>query len=417
MSFGQRLRHAWDVLRNKDPSTDYGYIEGASYSRRPDRPTMHLGGTDSILTPIYNKLAIDVAALSFEEVKVDQNGRYKSTIRSGLTECLQVSANIDQSARMFKQECCMNLFEEGCIAIVPTKTDVDPANNGGYSIEELRVGTIQEWFPEDVRISLYNDRTGLKEEIIYPKRLTAIVENPFYAVMNETNSLIRTVMKSFDYQQKMNNIISSGKLNMIIQLPWSVHTAKKKALADSHLANIENQLETSEHGIAYIDATEKIIQLNRSVENNFTEQIKFALDTLYAQLGLTEAIMNNTAGEQEMLNYYNRTVEPIAEALASEMNRKFLTKTGRTRGHAVMYFRDPFKLVPVEKLAEIADKFTRNEILSSNEVRAIIGYRPVEDPRADELRNKNLNLQEGVDPMRTTDTSDEDEEDIQNGSI
>lgn len=402
ITFGGRLRHAWNVIRNKDPSVDMNLIpQGASYSVRPDRPYWRFGNAQAILAPIYNKISVSLASLTFMQVKANENGQFKEKVSSGLTECLTIGANIDQSARAFKQECCITLLEEGCIAIVPTKTDIDPIGNGGYKIEELRVGTINEWFPEDVRINLYNDETGLKEDVILPKKFVAIVENPFYAVMNEANTIIKTVMQDFNYLNKINHTLSSGKLNLIVQLPYSTKSTTKKKIADDHIAEVEKQLNNSEHGIAYIDATEKVIQLNRSLENNLMEQLKFMLSTLYSQLGLTEAVVNGTASEQEMLNYYNQCIEPIAEAIALEMNRKFLTKTARTQGHMIMFFRNPFKLVPVEKLAEIADKLTRNAILSSNEVRAIIGYRPSEDPRADELRNKNLNVEEGYEPITT----------------
>lgn len=402
MKFGDRLRHAFDVLRNKDPSSYYN-IEGASYSVRPDRPIMHYGKSQSILAPIYTRLAIDVSQLDFREVLTDQNGRYKDTIKSGLTECLTIAANLDQGSRAFIRECCMNLFEDGVIAIMPTKTDIDPLENGGYKIEELRVGEILEWFPEDVRVRIYNDKTGLKEEIVYPKRLLAIVENPFYAVMNESNTVIRSVMSNFNYLEKVNSQTTSGKMNLIVQLPYPTNSERKREIAKAHIKEIETQMSTSDHGIAYIDATEKVIQLNRSVENNFVTQIEFMLKTLYSQLGLTEAVMNGTASEEEMLNYYNRAIEPIASAIAEEMNRKFLTKTGRTQGHKIMFFRDPFKLVPANQLSEIMDKLTRNEIFSTNDSRAVMGYKPIDDPRADELRNKNLNIQEGYEPITTKD--------------
>lgn len=401
-TFGGRLRHAFSILRNKDPSNrPYYDIEGASYSTRPDRPSSyHYGGSQSILAPIYTRLAIDVSQLNFMEVLTDQNGDYKEKVKSGLTECLTITSNIDQAARAFIRECCMNLFEEGCIAIMPTKTDVDPMENGGYKIKELRVGEILEWFPEDVRVRMYNDRTGLKEELVYPKKLLSIVENPFYAVMNESNTVIKRVMSNFNYLEKVNSQTTSGKMNLIIQLPYPTNSNKKKKLANEHIKEIETQMSTSEHGIAYIDATEKVIQLNRAVDTDFISQIDFMLKTLYSQLGLTEGVMNGTASEEEMLNYYNRAVEPIASAIAEEMNRKFLTQTARSQGHKVMFFRDPFKLVPVQQLAEIGDKLTRNEVLSSNEVRSSIGYRPADDPRANELRNKNLNIQEGYEPIK-----------------
>lgn len=400
LTFGGRLRHAWDVFRNKDPSQDTYYnINSVSYSHRPDRPYFRMGNAQSILTPIYTKIAVDVASLSFMEVKTDNNGKYLDKFKTGLTECLTVGANIDQSAREFKQECVMTLLEEGCIAIVPTKTDIDPIDNGGYKIEELRVGTIKEWFPKDVRVTLYNDETGYKDEIVLPKKMVAIVQNPFYSVMNESNTVISMLMRDFNYLDKLNGHLSSGKLNLLLQLPYSTSSPKKKEVADRHIKDIDLQMSTSEHGIAYVDATEKVIQLNRAIDNNFVEQITYVMNLLESQLGITQSIMNGTAGEQEILNYYNRTIEPIAEELALEMSRKFLTKTARTQGHFVLFFRDPFKLVPVEKLAEIVDKLTRNEILSTNETRSIIGYKPSDDPRADELRNKNLNTEEGYEPI------------------
>lgn len=387
-SLGSRLRHAWDVFRNKDPSQK---DNGPEYSDHPDRRVFHFGNERSIIASIYNRISLDVAALKFEEVKVDSNGNFVDTVRSGLTECLTVEANIDQSGPDLIQDACMRMFDDGKVAIVPTKTDFDPQISSSYKIRNLRTAEIIGWMPDAVRLRIYNDVTGFHEECVLPKNVVAIIVNPFYTVMNETNSTLQRLIRKLNYLDAIDKQSSSGKLDILVQLPFAVKTAKKKEMAESRRKDIEMQLEGSKYGIAYIDSTERVTQLNRPAENNLMSQIEYLTKMLYGQLGLTEDVMNGVADEQTMLNYYNRCVEPIASAIVQQILRTFLTKTARTQGHSIKYFRDPFKLVPVEQIAEIADKMTRNEILTSNEVRGIIGYKPSDDPRADELRNKNLN--------------------------
>lgn len=408
LSLGSRLRHAWDVFRNKDPSFD----KGPEYSRRPDQPTFNFGNERSIVAAVFNRISVDVSSMSFGEVLVDQNGNYQDKVPSGLTECLTVQANIDQSGAQLIQDICMNLFDEGVVAIVPVEADFDPIATGSYDIRSLRVGEIVGWMPEHIRVRLYNDKKGFREDFVLPKKIVAIVENPFYAVMNESNSTLQRLIRKLNYLDAIDKQSSSGKLDLIIQLPYTLRTESKRAQAAQRKKDIEMQLEGSKHGIAYIDASERVTQLNRPVENNMMNQIEYLTKMFYGQLGITEDVMNGVADEKTMLNYYNRSVEPVATAIVNAMIRTFLTKTARTRGHTIKYFRDPFKLVPVEQIAEIADKMTRNEILTSNEVRGIIGYKPSQDPRADELRNKNLNAQNDQlgkvpTPEEETDVSEE----------
>lgn len=390
LSIGARLRHAWSVFRNKDPSFD----TGPEYSVRPDQPTFHFGNERSIIAAVFNRIAVDVASMKFEEVVVDQNGNYQDVVTSGLTEALTVQANIDQSGPQLIQDICMNVFDGGVIALVPTVADFDPITTGSYDIRELRVGEIIGWMPEHVRVRLYNDKKGFREDFVLPKKMVAIVENPFYSVMNEPNSTLQRLIHKLNILDAIDKQSGSGKLDIIIKLPFAINTERKQNRAEQRRKDIEMQLEGSKYGIAYIDTTEQITQLNRPAENNLMNQIDYLTKMLYGQLGITEDVMNGVADEQTMLNYYNRSVEPVASAIVNAMIRKFLTKTARTKGHTIKYFRDPFKLVPVEQIAEIADKMTRNEILTSNEVRGIIGYKPSEDPRANELRNKNLNAQD-----------------------
>jgi len=393
-SFRTRLQHAWNAFNDKDtarPINDLGMGSGA----KPDRPRFRYGNERSIVSSIYTRIAIDVAAIMIQHVKMDQNGRYIKAMDSGLNECLTLAANKDQTGRAFIQDVAMSMFDEGCVAIVPVDTTLDPKISGGYDINSLRTAKIIEWFPNHVRVRLYNDRKGFKEEITLPKSMVAIIENPLYSVMNEPNSTPKRLINKLNLLDAIDQQSGSGKLDVIIQLPYVVKSQTRKDQAEARRKDIEMQLAGSKYGIAYIDGTERVTQLNRPAENNLMTQIEYLTRMLYSQLGMTEAILDGTADEKTMINYYNRTVEPVIAAIADGMKRSFLTKTARTQGQTIMYFRDPFKLVPVSELADIADKFTRNEIMSSNEIRAIIGYKPSDDPAADELRNKNLNKQAG----------------------
>ena len=385
-----RLQHAWSAFTNKPTAPVYRDL-GQGSSIRPDRTTLSYGNERSIVQSIYTRLGIDVASVNIQHVRHDQNGRYTDIVNSGLQTCLTVEANIDQSGRALLQDIAMSMFDEGSVAIVPVETNLNPTLTGGYDILSLRTGKIIEWYPQHVRVKLYNDKTGLKEEIMLPKKVVAIIENPLYSVMNEPNSTLKRLIRKLNLLDANDEKASSGKLDIIIQLPYSIKSEMRKNQAEDRRKDIEAQLTGSAYGIAYIDGTEKITQLNRPAENNLMGQIEYLTSMLYSQLGLTESIFNGTADEKEMLNYYNRTIEPILSAVVEGMDRKFLTKTARTQGQRLQFFRDPFKLVPVTELANIADKFTRNEILSSNEIRSIIGYKPSTDPSADALRNKNIN--------------------------
>lgn len=392
LTFGERLKHSWNAFMNKDPTEDKRYIElGPSNSRRPDmfRPTR--GTEKTIVTAIYTRIAMDVAKLDVEHVKVDDNGRYVDTIKSGLNYALTTEANIDQTGRAFIQDVVMSMFDEGCVAIVPVDTTLNPLKTGSYDIQTMRVGSIVEWFPQYVKVKLYNDRTGKHEEKILPKKMVAIIENPLYSVMNEPNSVAKRLIRKLNILDAVDEQSGSGKLDLIIGLPYVIKTEARREQAERRRKDIEEQLSGSKYGIAYTDGTEHITQLNRSVENNMFNQIQYLTEMLYNQLGMTKGVFDGTATEEEMLNYQSRTIEPIVSAITEEMSRKFLTKTARSQNQTIMFFTDPFSLTPTEKLAEIADKLTRNAILSSNELRAIIGYKPVDDQRADELSNKNIN--------------------------
>lgn len=392
LTFGERLKHSWNAFMNKDPTEDKRYIElGPSNTRRPDmfRPTR--GTEKTIVTAIYTRIAIDVAALDIEHVKVDVNGRYVETIKSGLNYALTTEANIDQTSRAFVQDVVMSMFDEGCVAIVPVDTTYNPLKTGSYDIQTMRVGSVVEWFPQYVKVKLYNDRTGKHEEKILPKKMVALIENPLYAVMNEPNSVAKRLIRKLNLLDAVDEQSGSGKLDLILGLPYVIKTEARREQAERRRKDIEEQLSNSKYGIAYTDGTEHITQLNRSVENNMFNQIQFLTEMLYNQLGMTKGVFDGTASQEEMLNYQSRTIEPIVSAITEEMSRKFLTKTARSQYQTIMFFNDPFKLTPTDKIADIADKFTRNEILSSNEFRAIMGYKPVDDPRADELRNKNIN--------------------------
>lgn len=392
-TFTNRLKSAWNAFMNRDPPR-YQDL-GTSYSYRPDRIKMVGGNEKSIITAIYNKIAMDCAAVEIVHAKLDDNDRYVSPMISGLNTCLTLSANKDQTARAFRQDVVMSLFDEGCIAIVPIDTSINPTVSDSYDILSMRVGKIIQWFPDHVKVRVYNDRLGRYDDIIAAKSSTAIIENPLYAVMNEQNSVVQRLRRKLSLLDIADEQTTSSRLNMIIQLPYVIKTEARRAEANKRRQEIEDQLVNSKYGIAYADGTEKIIQLNRALDNNLMSQIEYLTNMVYSQLGITQEIMNGTADEKTMQNYYSRSIEPIISAIVEEMKRKFLTKTARSQHKSIVFFRDPFKLVPVSAIAEIADKFTRNEIMSSNEMRQIVGLKPVNDSQADELRNKNLNPGEG----------------------
>lgn len=383
-----RISRAWNAFFNKTESFLNNW--GARYSTRPDRSRLSFGNERSIIAAVYNRLALDVSEMNVQHVRVDENGRYLSDVKSGLNDCLTVSANIDQTGTAFLHDVAMSLFDEGSIAIVPVDTTRDPTDSDAYDVNSLRVGKITEWYPQAVRVKVYNERTGKHEEITLPKWSVAIVENPLYAIMNEPNSTLKRLIRKLNLLDAVDEQSSSGKLDLIIQLPYLIKNAARKDQAEARRKDIEDQLRGSEYGIAYTDGTEKIVQLNRPAENNLMGQIEYLTSMLYSQLGLTMAIMDGTADEKTMINYYKRTIEPITDAIVDSMNRTFISKTARTQGQRLMVFVDPFKLVPMSVLAELADKFTRNEILTGNEFRAIIGFKPKKDPAADQLRNKNI---------------------------
>ena len=397
--FKNWVQHSWNAFSNRDP-TNWYQDRGSSSIYRPDRVRLTVGNERSIITSIYNRVAIDVSSISIQHVRLDKDDRYVETLNTGLNEALTLSANVDQTGRAFIMDVVMSMFDEGCVAIVPTDTTLDPMVSGSYDIQTMRTGKILEWFPLHVRVKLYNEKTGQKEELTLPKNMIAIIENPLYAVMNEPNSTLKRLINKLNLLDAIDQQSGSGKLDLIIQLPYVIKTAARKEQAEIRRKDIESQLAGSKYGIAYTDGTEKVTQLNRPAENNLMNQIIYLTGELYSQLGLTESIFNGTADEQEMLNYYNRTVEPILSAITDEIKRKFLTKTARSQKQSVCFFRDPFKLVPVNDLADIADKFTRNEILTSNELRAVVGYKPSSDVGADELRNKNLNPKEPINPAK-----------------
>ena len=391
-SIGSRLRHAWNAFLNRDP-TDLrpSYNMGYLSTSKPDRVRMTRSNERSIVNAIYNRIAIHVSSLSFQHVRLDQNGRYLEEIKSNLNNCLTLAANLDQTGRAFFQDLTLSMFDEGCVAVVPVDTTLNPTITGGYDILSLRVGRILEWYPTHVKVSLYNEKKGIKEDILLSKKVVAIIENPFYAVMNEHNSTLKRLIRKLNLLDAIDEQSGSGKLDLIIQLPYALKTPARFEQAERRRTDLETQLKDSQYGVAYTDATEKVTQLNRPVENNLMAQITYLTSMLYSQLGLTESVFNGTADEKEMINFYNHTVEPIGAAITDGMKRSFLTNTARTQNQSIIFLRKPFDLVPVSDMAEIADKFTRNEILSSNELRAIIGFKPSEDPKADELRNKNLN--------------------------
>ena len=391
MGIRDRLQHAWNAfVYNDNNYVDPQNLGGLS-TFKPDRVHFSRGVERSIVTSVYNRLALDVSSIAIKHVRLDENGRFKEEVDSGLQNCLNVEANIDQTGRAFLQDVVMSMLDEGCVAIVPVDTTIDPAKSGSYEINTMRTGKILEWYPAHVRVRVYNDRKGIHEEVVLPKSAVAIIENPLYAVINEPNSTMQRLIRKLNLLDVVDEQTSSGNLDLIIQLPYVIKTDARRKQAEERRKDIEMQLSGSKYGIAYTDGTERITQLNRPAENNLMKQVEYLTSMLYSQLGLTQSIMDGSADDKTMLNYYNRTVEPILAAITDEIKRKFLTKTARSQKQTVMYFRDPFKLTPVLDLAEIADKFTRNEIMTSNEIRQIVGMKPATDPSADELRNKNLN--------------------------
>ena len=407
-SFGERLKHAWNAFKSRDPTTNFiepkeFYQYGSTF--RPDRTRLRYSVEKTLMNSIINRIAMDVAAIPIRHVRVDEKGIFDSVINDSLDYVLNVEANKDQTGRAFIQDAVMSMCDEGCIAIVPVDTTLDPTHSGSYEIQSLRVGKIIQWYPDDVRVSLYNDVRGLKEEITVPKKMTAIVENPLYAVMNEHNSTLQRLIRKLNLLDTIDEQAASAKLNLLIQLPYTIKSEARQNQAEKRRKDIESQLVESKYGIAYTDATEKVTQLNRSVENDMIHQIEYLTKLFFNQLGISEGVFYGTASDSEMENYYNRTIEPIISTITNECARKFITKTGRSQGQNLMFFRDPFKLIPITEIAEITDKLTRNEVLTSNEIRAKIGFEPSDDPKADELRNSNIadskempNYEEYVDP-------------------
>ena len=404
-SFLSRLKHAWNAFfNNKDPTPKYQDI-GASYYYRPDRQRFTGGNERTIVTSVYNRIALDAAAVEIKHVRLDKNGRYLETIDSGVNRCLNEEANIDQTGRAFIQDVVMSMLDEGCVAIVPVDTTFNPNITNSYDVQSMRVGKILQWYPNHIQVRVYNEKTGNKEDIIVPKNIVGIIENPLYAVINEPNSTMQRLIRKLSLLDAVDEQSGSGKLDLIIQLPYTIKTEARRQQAEARRKEIEVQLTNSKYGIAYTDGTERITQLNRPIENNLMKQIEYLTSMLYSQLGITQSILDGTADEKTMLNYYSRSIEPIISAIVDELKRKFLTRTARSQLQSFLFFRDPFKLVPITEIATIADTFTRNEILSSNEVRQLIGIKPSSDPKADQLRNSNLNQTEDdyyVDPGNET---------------
>lgn len=385
------LKHGWNLFSyesSRNRRSDWNREYGQGYN--PTIPRLSRGAERSIITTIYSRIAVDAASIDIKHVKLDKDGRYEGDLNTPLNRCLTLEANIDQTARQFLQDVVISMLDEGCIAVVPVDTTLDPNDTGSYSIDTMRTGKIVQWYPTSVTVNLYNDKTGMREDVTVPKKNVAIIENPFYSVMNEPNSTMQRLIRKLSLMDTVDEESSSGKLDMVIQLPYVVKTETKRQQAEERRQQIEEQLKGSRYGVAYIDGTERVTQLNRSLENNFMKQVEYLTQLLFSQLGMTQSILDGTADENTMNNYYNRIIEPILAVIVDEFNRKFLTKTARSQRQCIQYFRDPFKLIPVNEVSEIADKFTRNEIMSSNEVRQIIGMKPSKDPAADELRNKNL---------------------------
>lgn len=399
LSFGSRIRRAWNVFKNRDPMTDMSWRLGYGDSQRADRVILSSNNEKTIVNAIYNRIALDVASLKFRHVRLDENERFKEEMSTGLNEVLKTEANLDQSGRAFVHDMVLSMIDEGVVAAVPVETTDDPEVSSSYDILQMRVGPIVEWYPQHVKVRLYNSVTGRRQEFTFRKRDVAILENPFYAVMNAPNSTLQRLIRKLRLLDVIDEQAGSGKLDLIIQLPYTIRSEARQQQAEVRRKSVEDQLAGNKLGIAYIDSTEKVIQLNRSVENNLLKQVEYLTSMLYSQLGFSQSILDGTADEQTMLNYQNKTVEPLASTITDEFKRKFLTKTARTQGQSVMFFTEPFRITPVSQIAEIADKFTRNEILTSNEIRQIIGIKPSDDPKADELRNSNLNQEkQGAEP-------------------
>ena len=408
LTLGSRLKHAWDVFRNREP-TYYNHNVGTGYSYRPDRPRLTRGNEKTIVTSIFNRIALDVASLNITHCRIDDNGRFVSTMNSALNNCLTLEANLDQTGRAFIQDVVMSMLDEGCVAIVPVDTSLDPHVTNSYDILSMRTGKVVEWYPKHVRVKVYNEKTGNKEEVVLPKKMVSIIENPLFAVTNEHNSTTQRLTRKLALLDMVDEQSSAGKLDLIIQLPYTIKSEARRSQAETRRKDIEMQLKDTKYGIAYTDATEKITQLNRPLENNLLKQIEYLTNVLYSQLGITQSILDGTADEQTLLNYHSRTIEPIVSAIVDEMKRKFLTKTARSQLQTITFFRDPFKLVPINNIADIADKFTRNEIMTSNEIRQIIGMKPSSDPKADQLINSNLNHPEQQMPMEGEVPTEEEE--------
>ena len=408
MSFIERIQNGWNAFMSRAPTNDYSTGIGSYY--RPDRVRFSRGNERSIVTSVYNRIALDVSAIDIKHCQLDEDGRYMHDVNSGLNECLNLSANTDQTGKAFIQDIVMSMLDEGCVAIVPVVTTCDPRKTGAYDILAMRTGKIVEWKPKHVKVQVYNDQTGYKEELLLPKSMVGIVENPLYAVINEPNSTMQRLIRKLRLLDVTDEETASGKLDLIIQLPYVIKTEARREQAEKRRKDIEMQLAGSKYGIAYTDGTERITQLNRSLENNLMKQIEYLTDMVFSQLGISKTILDGTADEQTMLNYYTNTIEPIVTAIVNEMRRKFLTQTARTQGKSIVYFRDPFKLVPVNNIADIADKFTRNEIMSSNEFRQIIGRKPSDDPKADQLVNSNISQSKQTEQQWFNDSEEQNEQ-------
>lgn len=403
MGLGERLKRSWNTFTNRDPTDGYYPATGATYSQRPDRPRLTRGNERSVLTSIIVRMSLDVAAIKFKHCRVNEDGCYEGDIVSGLNECLSLATNLDQTARAFIQDAAMTMMDKGCVALVPIDTSNDPTFSDSYDIYSMRVGEVIEWKPAHVRVRVYDEQTGLKKEIVVLKRTVAIIENPLYALMNEPNSTMQRLIRKLSLLDVTDEQTASGKLDLIIQLPYSIKSEGRRKQSETRRSDIETQLTGSRYGIAYIDGTEKVTQLNRSIENTLMPQIQYLMEQVFSQIGMTQSILDGTANEQTMLNYYTRAIEPIISIMADEMKRTFLSKTARTQMQSIETFRDPFKLVPINQIAEIADKFTRNEILTANEIRQIIGRKPSKDPKADKLINSNIAPNKQTEQMGTDD--------------
>lgn len=408
MDLIKRIQNGWNAFKSRAPTNDYSTGIGSYY--RPDRVRFSRGNERSIVTSVYNRIALDVSAIDIKHCQLDEDGRYMHDVNSGLNECLNLSANTDQTGKAFIQDVVMSMLDEGCVAIVPVVTTFDPRKTGAYDILAMRTGKIVEWKPKHVKVQVYNDQTGYKEELLLPKSMVGIVENPLYAVINEPNSTMQRLIRKLRLLDVTDEETASGKLDLIIQLPYVIKTEARREQAEKRRKDIEMQLAGSKYGIAYTDGTERITQLNRSLENNLMKQIEYLTDMVFSQLGISKTILDGTADEQTMLNYYTNTIEPIVTAIVNEMRRKFLTQTARTQGKSIVYFRDPFKLVPVNNIADIADKFTRNEIMSSNEFRQIIGRKPSDDPKADQLVNSNISQSKQIEQQWVNDSEEQNEQ-------